>query len=75
MNLIQRHGARFPTSGATEGIVPGIQKLQNATKYLDPKFDFLKDFVYDLGMADLIPFGAAQCVITFSLTCLSFASA
>lgn len=65
MNLIQRHGARFPTSGAGERIVSSIGKLQNATQYLDTKFDFLNDFEYDLGTADLIPFGASQCVLTF----------
>lgn len=64
MNLIQRHGARFPTSGAAERIVSSIGKLQNATQYLDTKFDFLKDFEYDLGTADLIPFGASQYVLT-----------
>ena len=57
---IQRHGARFPTSGAGSRINAAIAKLQSAQTYNDPKLDFLKTFVYDLGSNDLIRFGAAQ---------------
>ncbi|KAF7318678.1 Phytase [Mycena chlorophos] len=57
---LERHGARYPTSGATPAIVVAVQKLQNATSYADPRFDFFKDFTYTLGADSLVPFGAIQ---------------
>ncbi|KAJ7336943.1 histidine phosphatase superfamily [Mycena albidolilacea] len=60
VNLLQRHGARFPTSGAATGIISGISKLQNVQNYTDSGLDFLKTFAYSLGVADLVPFGAHQ---------------
>lgn len=59
---MQRHGARFPTSGATAGIVAALAKLQSVQEFKDPALDFLKNFTYDLGTNDLVPFGAAQYV-------------
>ncbi|KAJ3506030.1 hypothetical protein NLJ89_g7102 [Agrocybe chaxingu] len=60
VNIIQRHGARFPTSGATMGIVAAVNKLLAATSYADPRMDFLRNYTYSLGVADLVPFGALQ---------------
>ncbi|TFK33287.1 histidine phosphatase superfamily [Crucibulum laeve] len=60
VNIIQRHGARFPTSGASKGIIAAVTKLKSATHYTDTKFDFLKNFTYALGTDDLVPFGALQ---------------
>ncbi|KZT29534.1 phosphoglycerate mutase-like protein [Neolentinus lepideus HHB14362 ss-1] len=59
-NILQRHGARFPTSGAAKRIVSALVKLQSARTYTDPSLDFLKTFNYDLGTDDLVAFGAAQ---------------
>ncbi|KAF7344135.1 Acid phosphatase [Mycena venus] len=60
VNLLQRHGARFPTSGAATTIISGVKKLQSVQNYTDPRLDFLKTFTYSLGVADLVPFGAHQ---------------
>ncbi|KAJ6536847.1 phytase [Mycena capillaripes] len=60
VNLLQRHGARFPTSGAATTIISGITKLQSVQHYNDARLDFLKTFTYSLGVADLVPFGAQQ---------------
>ncbi|KAJ7153117.1 acid phosphatase [Mycena crocata] len=60
VNLIQRHGARFPTSGASTNIISGITKLQSIQNFTDSRLDFLKNFTYALGVADLVPFGAQQ---------------
>ncbi|CAK5283246.1 unnamed protein product [Mycena citricolor] len=57
VNLIQRHGARFPTSTKAAA---SVAKLQRVASYTDPAFDFLKTFKYDLGVASLVPFGAQQ---------------
>ncbi|KJA17736.1 hypothetical protein HYPSUDRAFT_146103 [Hypholoma sublateritium FD-334 SS-4] len=59
--FLQRHGARFPTSGASTGILTALNKLQSATSFTDPRLDFLRNYTYALGKnGDLIPFGAFQ---------------
>ncbi|KZV69047.1 phytase [Peniophora sp. CONT] len=60
VNLIQRHGARWPTSGARSRQVAAVAKLQAVRPFTDPKLEFLNTFVYDFGVADLLPFGANQ---------------
>ncbi|TFK46995.1 acid phosphatase [Heliocybe sulcata] len=60
VNIIQRHGARFPTSGASKRIQSAVAKLQGVDNYTDPALDFLKTFQYDLGTDDLVALGAAQ---------------
>ncbi|KIJ69719.1 hypothetical protein HYDPIDRAFT_35196 [Hydnomerulius pinastri MD-312] len=60
VNLLQRHGARFPTSGSSKRMKKPLRRLMNATSYSDKTFDFLKYFEWDLGEADLIPFGEKQ---------------
>lgn len=66
---IQRHGARFPTSGASKRITAALAKIQGVSNYTDTRLDFLKTYKYDLGVADLVPFGAAQCVSSRNLRC------
>ncbi|PPQ92757.1 hypothetical protein CVT25_003866 [Psilocybe cyanescens] len=60
VNIIQRHGARFPTSGATTRILTAVKNLQSASHFLDPRLDFLHNYTYTLGKDNLIPFGALQ---------------
>uniref|UniRef100_A0A0W0GEB5 Phytase A n=1 Tax=Moniliophthora roreri TaxID=221103 RepID=A0A0W0GEB5_MONRR len=60
VNIIQRHGARYPTTGAALNIVSAVSKLQSVKEYKDPKLEFLKEYVYDLGTADLVASGAKQ---------------
>ncbi|KAH9482157.1 3-phytase B [Psilocybe cubensis] len=62
VNIIQRHGARFPTSGATTRILTAVNNLKSATDFLDPRLDFLRNYTYTLGKDNLIPFGALQSV-------------
>ena len=38
----------------------GITKLQSVEAYADPMLAFLDDYTYDLGVATLVPLGAAQ---------------
>ena len=49
----------------TEAIVEALDKLQAATSYDDPKFKFMKKYAYDLGVGDLVKYGADQYVIRF----------
>ncbi|KAF8998836.1 phytase [Cyathus striatus] len=60
VNLLERHGARFPTSGATKRILSAVGKLQSAGEFTDPRLDFLRNFTYDLGQDNLVRFGALQ---------------
>lgn len=60
VNILQRHGARFPTSGASAGILSALGKIQSVANYTDPRLNFLQSFTYNLGTNDLVPFGAAQ---------------
>ncbi|KAI0089281.1 phytase [Irpex rosettiformis] len=60
VNIIQRHGARYPTSGATRGILSALAKLKNVTNFTDSRLDFIKTFQYTLGKDDLVQFGADQ---------------
>ncbi len=57
---IQRHGARFPTSGAAARIKAALSKLRAATDLTDPLLEFVQKYKYDLGQDDLVPFGATQ---------------
>lgn len=59
-NILERHGARFPTSGASKRIKAAISKMQAVPEWKDPALNFIKSFVYDLGSDTLLPFGARQ---------------
>ncbi|KIJ45209.1 hypothetical protein M422DRAFT_779118 [Sphaerobolus stellatus SS14] len=60
VNILQRHGARFPTTGATKRILAAISKLDNVLTFNDAKMAGLKNWTYELGSNDLIPFGEMQ---------------
>ncbi|EPQ58850.1 phytase, partial [Gloeophyllum trabeum ATCC 11539] len=60
VNIIQRHGARYPTSGAAQRLTSALAKLQSVQTYTDPSLRFLKMFKYDLGTDDLVGLGATQ---------------
>ncbi|KAG2361626.1 histidine phosphatase superfamily [Suillus spraguei] len=57
---LQRHGARYPTSGASKEIQASLKKLLDASKYTDMKLKFLRSYQWHLGEADLVPLGATQ---------------
>ncbi|KAK7453498.1 hypothetical protein VKT23_011775 [Stygiomarasmius scandens] len=61
VNIIQRHGARFPTSGASTDIISAVNKLKAVQdSFIDPKMLFIRNYTYDLGTDDLVAFGAIQ---------------
>ncbi|KAH9899417.1 phytase [Cubamyces lactineus] len=60
VHILQRHGARFPTSGSAERIIAAIDKLQAADDYRDPMLSFVQDYTYTLGQDDLVALGASQ---------------
>ncbi|KAM6496477.1 Histidine phosphatase superfamily [Amanita muscaria] len=59
-NILQRHDARYPTSGAARRIVDALDKLLSAREYTHPSLRFLKEYKYDLGKDVLVEYGAAR---------------
>ncbi|KAI0686380.1 phytase [Cytidiella melzeri] len=60
IDQLQRHGARFPTSGAATKIQAALAKLQTVTKFTDSRLDFVKSFTFNLGTDNLVKFGTDQ---------------
>ena len=60
---LQRHGARYPTKSSGEAIQESVEQIQQATSFNNPNLTFIKDYKYTLGTDNLVPFGAAQCVL------------
>lgn len=63
LSQLQRHGARFPTSGAGKQIQSAVNKLLSVPEFKDHRLNFLHSFQYDLGADVLVPFGAAQYIL------------
>jgi hypothetical protein len=57
---IQRHGSRYPTSGAGIAIQVSVARLLGARNYTDSRLDFLTNYTYELGQDDLVPLGASE---------------
>lgn len=58
VSILQRHGARYPTSGAAKAIRQTLRKLQRQSAIGDdPQLAFLKSYKYDLGEEELVPLG------------------
>ncbi|KAJ3927688.1 MAG: acid phosphatase [Lentinula lateritia] len=60
INILQRHGARYPTASPGAAIAIAVNKLQNASVYTDSSLNFIRNFTFDLGTNNLVLFGAAQ---------------
>ncbi|KAJ7484497.1 histidine phosphatase superfamily [Mycena latifolia] len=60
VNILHRHGARFPSESQSEDILSGVRKLQSVEVYTDARLSFLDTFVYSLGENLLVPLGAMQ---------------
>ncbi|EPQ56525.1 phytase [Gloeophyllum trabeum ATCC 11539] len=69
VRLLQRHGARYPSSDDPVEMEEAIFKLQQADEYRDKNLRFIRNHSYFLGQDDLVPLGAEQSfqsgVITF----------
>ncbi|KAI0642835.1 acid phosphatase [Trametes meyenii] len=60
VNILQRHGARYPNAEDGENYARAVEHLAAADKFKDKHLKFLKEYQYALGADDLVPFGAAQ---------------
>ncbi|EJF55726.1 phosphoglycerate mutase-like protein, partial [Dichomitus squalens LYAD-421 SS1] len=60
VNLLQRHGARYPNAEEGQRYAVAVERLASAKKFADKRLKFLEDYEYDLDADDLTAFGAAQ---------------
>jgi len=60
VNLLHRHGARFPTAKSGEELEDTVSKFSKAKSFSDPKMAFLGNYTYTLGADSLVPFGAQE---------------
>ncbi|KAH9833864.1 phytase [Rhodofomes roseus] len=60
VHIIQRHGARYPTSGAAARIQAALARLQTATILSDSSLAFVSNYTYTLGENSLVPLGAQE---------------
>lgn len=56
---LQRHGTRFPTEKNSKRIKEPVKKLVHAGSH-SKKYQFLREFEWDLGVDDLLPLGAKE---------------
>ncbi|KAH7097925.1 phytase [Auriculariales sp. MPI-PUGE-AT-0066] len=59
-NVIQRHGARYPTEDFAEHLQEAVKSMQAVPEWKDQLFKFIPSYRYLLGENDLVPFGAKQ---------------
>nr|AAB96873.1 phytase [Thermomyces dupontii] len=62
VQLLSRHGARYPTSSKTELYSQLISRIQKTATAYKGYYAFLKDYRYQLGANDLTPFGENQMI-------------
>ncbi|KAL8739799.1 MAG: hypothetical protein Q9190_007433 [Brigantiaea leucoxantha] len=60
VQVLSRHGARFPTRPKTDAYRATVERIQKQAKHLEGKYAFLADFDYDLGADDLTDFGRQE---------------
>ncbi|CCL99752.1 uncharacterized protein FIBRA_01774 [Fibroporia radiculosa] len=60
VNILQRHGARYPALLDVPVYRNAVEKLTSAKKFKGANMHFLKDYKYTLGEDDLLPLGASQ---------------
>ena len=62
VNILQRHGARYPTKGAASYFRDVVKKLNKAKPVGEHggEYAWLKEYQYDLGQEDLVPLGIEQ---------------
>lgn len=62
VDVLARHGARYPLTANSAAFAKTIQKIQSTTKSFSGKYKFLTNYVYSLGAESLTPFGEQELV-------------
>ncbi|CAM1511151.1 Fc.00g086640.m01.CDS01 [Cosmosporella sp. VM-42] len=60
VNVLSRHGARYPTNTKGRVYKSVIDKIHNSTTSYGTGFEFLEDYVYNLRAEDLTAFGERE---------------
>ncbi|KAH9836797.1 histidine phosphatase superfamily [Rhodofomes roseus] len=60
VNILHRHGARYPSHSNAPDYKSAVAKLLQADKYKVPELEFLKDYEYVLPEDHLVALGAEQ---------------
>ncbi|KAH8677918.1 histidine phosphatase superfamily [Xylariales sp. PMI_506] len=60
VQILSRHGARYPTASKTTKYNATLVAIQEAVTSYGPGYEFIEDFVYDLGSDVLTGFGQQQ---------------
>ncbi|KAJ3532297.1 hypothetical protein NM688_g7444 [Phlebia brevispora] len=60
VNILHRHGARYPNEDDAPSYVEAIAGFASATEFRDSKLKFLGEYEYELPAEALVPYGAEQ---------------
>ncbi|KDQ13675.1 hypothetical protein BOTBODRAFT_175389 [Botryobasidium botryosum FD-172 SS1] len=60
VNILERHGARYPTQGTSDDAQATISKIKKIGVKVDSPLAFIASYEWDLGVEDLLNFGAQE---------------
>jgi len=64
VSILNRHGARYPTTKKGTTYATLIAAIQNFTTSYSPAYAFIQNLTYDLGENNLTPFGEQELVFS-----------
>ncbi|KAG8726552.1 hypothetical protein FRC12_023294, partial [Ceratobasidium sp. 428] len=73
INVLQRHGARYPTEDAGVNINVALAKTKAARNIIDPSLKFVSTFNYSFIAEQLVPFGRNQSYISGQIIAKKYA--
>jgi hypothetical protein len=62
VNLLSRHGARFPTTSKITDYEELFEQIHSQTTSYSAEYEFIKNYTYDLGANDLTAFGQQEMI-------------
>ncbi|KAF8704572.1 histidine acid phosphatase family, partial [Rhizoctonia solani] len=74
INILQRHGARYPTKGSGAGIDASLAKLKGVAAISEPSLKFISTFNYTYVADQLNDFGRKQSYISGQIIAKKYAS-
>ncbi|KAG9103772.1 hypothetical protein FRC06_008090 [Ceratobasidium sp. 370] len=74
INILQRHGARYPTQDAGVAINAALAKTKTAQNITDTSLKFVPDFNYSFIAEQLVPFGRNQSYISGQIIAKKYAT-
>ncbi|KAG8694515.1 hypothetical protein FRC11_002150 [Ceratobasidium sp. 423] len=74
INILQRHGARYPTKGTGADIDTALAKLKNVANISEPSLKFISTFNYAYTADQLNDFGRKQSYVSGQIIAKKYAS-